>query len=973
MYVADLIRNGSDDSTLQQWKQVMLNVSMRVEVTTGYEQRFWKSVNLRQRYAGTYDALTRSTIQQIYELVKFRDEFQPGTRREIAEAWQAKVTDLGTMVIEGVDFSFVDSAIKIHDRMLCYPDAFNAIQKMEMEFGKASCLNYIRVLEVICMKGKEPEQLWILNTILDYIFQLKEINNRDLSTRALQGTSSTRGLLDVFLTKRKMMLWITDHLASKNVPPEWIDVMKDLQTHAQFRSKVGVSSRGGDGSEQPDQSWLGTEHEVIRLAVDILKKVVYGAFHDHTLKNLLKGSSAPADLFAKEPFSDMMKDLNAALDAHIHKSKKNEEEVVAPTVAKDYLTTFLPDGVEHCPEDLEEDFSSHILEAGDLVDRFVKFIPECSSKSELAQALDGTAVSKKQPDGTTALVVMDTKNKEQFDEGEMCLLLDGSRQISTSMMSCFVRDDGAHFENKTRLYGGSNMSTSIGPVVLEPVENMWLVPAEKKKIYEGGNAKVLAGGGLPDAPAKPQLSGEPMTYHAMPVKFYRELLHSFCAGVVFFVCDPDGVGAMAAVLAKVPCVVLVYTAEHGAALRARLTEFVVNQFQLQSSPIYRNGEKNQKRKDDGESGERNQTTKKAKTDIIDALIKMQDDKDEEEADGRNAVVTVMKAFPLTFGSACSGICSELFAAEMLGLEVRPVFACDCNQHVTKVSQHLWSHEQYFNNVFDKEFLRDAPTVDFFLGGFPCQPFSLQGLGQGVADEANGTVIYELLKYIKERQPTTFVLENVKGLLTQHPQVLMEIMKHLRGLKVTGTRKPLYTVLCKCLNARNHGLPQNRERIVVIGMLNAKKTYDFAWPMSVEMQPLTRFINDKDVGDESDLNSLNKTELNNLHESYQKIRAGGGKPTQGFYVVNLGGTSSHYNLGYLPCLTRSRCGSRGYWLSWLKRKITAKEMWALQGLPKKVYPKDVVTETQLGYIVGNAIPIPLLANVMSSMFDACPLH
>lgn len=140
-----------------------------------------------------------------------------------------------------------------------------------------------------------------------------------------------------------------------------------------------------------------------------------------------------------------------------------------------------------------------------------------------------------------------------------------------------------------------------------------------------------------------------------------------------------------------------------------------------------------------------------------------------------------------------------------------------------------------------------------------------------------------------------------------------------------------------------------------------------------MQPLTRFINDKDVGDESDLNSLNKTELNNLHESYQKIRAGGGKPTQGFYVVNLGGTSSHYNLGYLPCLTRSRCGSRGYWLSWLKRKITAKEMWALQGLPKKVYPKDVVTETQLGYIVGNAIPIPLLANVMSSMFDACPLH
>jgi hypothetical protein len=246
----------------------VLSISLRVEVICGYEDCFWKAINLRQRYASTYDALTRSTIQQIFELVKFRDEFQPGSRKEIAEAWTAKVTELGTALIEKMDFAYVDSAIKIHDRMLCYPEVFKCIRKMDMEFGKGSCLNYIRVLELICMKGKEVDQLWMLNCIADYIFTLKEYTNRDLSTRTLQGSPNNRGLLDMFLAKRRMMLWLADHLNGKNIPSEWVDVLKSLQTHAEFRSRVDAGERD---NVQPDQSWLGTEHEIVRLAVDIMK------------------------------------------------------------------------------------------------------------------------------------------------------------------------------------------------------------------------------------------------------------------------------------------------------------------------------------------------------------------------------------------------------------------------------------------------------------------------------------------------------------------------------------------------------------------------------------------------------------------------------------------------------------------------------------------------------------------------------
>ena len=137
-----------------------------------------------------------------------------------------------------------------------------------------------------------------------------------------------------------------------------------------------------------------------------------------------------------------------------------------------------------------------------------------------------------------------------------------------------------------------------------------------------------------------------------------------------------------------------------------------------------------------------------------------------------------------------------------------------------------------------------------------------------------------------------------------------------------------------------------------------------------MPKLSKYIDMKDVGNRSNLKALNTTELSNVLESYKNIKRDGGSPTKDCYVLNIGGTTAHYNLDYSPCLTRSRCGSRGYWLSWLSRKMTVKEMWQLQGLPPRAFPKDVVSDAQLGKIIGNAISIPVLAALMQNMMTAC---
>ena len=191
---------------------------------------------------------------------------------------------------------------------------------------------------------------------------------------------------------------------------------------------------------------------------------------------------------------------------------------------------------------------------------------------------------------------------------------------------------------------------------------------------------------------------------------------------------------------------------------------------------------------------------------------------------------------LTFGSACSGLCAELFAAQILTLDVTPKFACDCDKAATKLSNSLWKHEQYFDNVWDPDFLAKAPQVDVFTAGFPCQPFSVQGLHGGVNDEKNGgAVVFQILRYIKLKKPKLFLLENVKGLATQHQEVLQEIVKFLRDL--TKSKQKVYTVHFATLNARNSGLPQNRERILIVGIQNEVMTGEFCWPTAVPLPKL----------------------------------------------------------------------------------------------------------------------------------------
>lgn len=99
-----------------------------------------------------------------------------------------------------------------------------------------------------------------------------------------------------------------------------------------------------------------------------------------------------------------------------------------------------------------------------------------------------------------------------------------------------------------------------------------------------------------------------------------------------------------------------------------------------------------------------------------------------------------------------------------------------------------------------------PNADIVIGGPPCQPFSVGGKQLGLKDSRDGFPIF--IAAIEQVQPEVFLFENVRGLLYKNKWYLKEVINHLEGLG--------YTVSARLLNAKKFGVPQNRERVIVIG-------------------------------------------------------------------------------------------------------------------------------------------------------------
>lgn len=114
--------------------------------------------------------------------------------------------------------------------------------------------------------------------------------------------------------------------------------------------------------------------------------------------------------------------------------------------------------------------------------------------------------------------------------------------------------------------------------------------------------------------------------------------------------------------------------------------------------------------------------------------------------------------------------------------------------------------------------KQIPPFDILLGGFPCQAFSIAGKRKGFED-TRGTLFFEIARILKHHKPKIVFLENVKGFKNHDKGTTFQVVKET--LENLG-----YKVFTQILNAKDFGVPQNRERIYIIGFLDHSVEFEF---------------------------------------------------------------------------------------------------------------------------------------------------
>ena len=136
---------------------------------------------------------------------------------------------------------------------------------------------------------------------------------------------------------------------------------------------------------------------------------------------------------------------------------------------------------------------------------------------------------------------------------------------------------------------------------------------------------------------------------------------------------------------------------------------------------------------------------------------------------------------MAVGSICSGMMTEHWACLRMPWQFKKAFWCEKDPHARKfILDNVGPDVPNFVDVTSVEFQTHAPYCDLLVAGFPCQSFSIMGLGNGLEDP-RGIVVLHILRYVQSRRPRIVVLENVKGLITNHRETLVSLVASLERM------------------------------------------------------------------------------------------------------------------------------------------------------------------------------------------------
>ena len=346
---------------------------------------------------------------------------------------------------------------------------------------------------------------------------------------------------------------------------------------------------------------------------------------------------------------------------------------------------------------------------------------------------------------------------------------------------------------------------------------------------------------------------------------------------------------------------------------------------------------------------------------------------------------------IKIATAFSGIGAIEHALEKSKIEHEIVFACDIDKYCkqTYFANFDVKENQWYEDVAKIDGTKYKDNVDLFVGGSPCQSFSMVGKRKGLEDE-RGNLFFEFARLIDEMKPKVFIFENVKGLLSHNSGETWKTIE--KRIKKLG-----YTYFCQILNAKDYGIPQHRERLFVVGFLEKRK-FEFPKPIPLEitMQDLLLdnpdskyFLKEKGTNFVTKEKNLTKryTQIDGnialCQKANQQFNWHGDFVSEKYYLsdkikkyVLASGTGDFYSKPETdlpiarPLLSTMakmhRAGVDNYITRGDRlRKLTPRECLRLMGFSDDY--KIVVSDTQAYKQAGNSIVVNVLINLLNSIY------
>ena len=199
----------------------------------------------------------------------------------------------------------------------------------------------------------------------------------------------------------------------------------------------------------------------------------------------------------------------------------------------------------------------------------------------------------------------------------------------------------------------------------------------------------------------------------------------------------------------------------------------------------------------------------------------------------------------SFFDFCSGIGGGRLGLENCGLKC--VGYSDTSRLSVETYNHL--HDTFSETNYGNLKKIDGtklPKHDLMIAGFPCQTFSVIGRRTGF-NEDRGQIIFHLIRLLSESRPKTFILENVRGLVSHEKGKTLEII--ISALKEIG-----YSVTYKVLTSLNYGVPQMRQRVYIVGFDTSLglDLDQFSWPLEMPSSSLSNYL----IDDNNDITEKN---------------------------------------------------------------------------------------------------------------------